>query len=181
MLSWEWRCSNYIWVINDLTAYWSASYIRDLTVLYFTPHIPRQQSSLDQHGAHMSLVGPRWAPCWPHEPCYQGCYNLMAMRHLQGTYDYNSLNEYVPLPSSDFSNASVHPNDKFCMIVLYQKIFLYHPCRKTWIVVLRKRWDEYVWWCHYWPATAILHIKNSLDMLTIGADEICNDLKCLFW
>ena len=41
VLSWEcwcsWRstnrrCSNYIWVINNLIAYWSASYIRDLTV-----------------------------------------------------------------------------------------------------------------------------------------------------
>ena len=25
-----------------------------------------------QHGAHLGPVGPRWAPCWPHEPCYQG-------------------------------------------------------------------------------------------------------------
>ena len=41
MLSWEWRCSwssadrrcsNYIWVINNLNAYYSASYIRALTV-----------------------------------------------------------------------------------------------------------------------------------------------------
>ena len=41
VLSWEWRCgwssadrrcSNYIWVINNLIAYWSATYIRDLTV-----------------------------------------------------------------------------------------------------------------------------------------------------
>ena len=41
VLSWEWgcswssadrRCSNYIWVINNLITYWSASYIRDLTV-----------------------------------------------------------------------------------------------------------------------------------------------------
>ena len=41
VLSWEWRCSwssadrrcsNYIWVINNLIAYYSASYIRDLTV-----------------------------------------------------------------------------------------------------------------------------------------------------
>ena len=23
--------------------------------------------------AHLGPVGPRWAPCWPHEPCYQGC------------------------------------------------------------------------------------------------------------
>ena len=39
MLSWEWRCSwssadrrysNYIWVINNLIAYWSAPYIREL-------------------------------------------------------------------------------------------------------------------------------------------------------
>ena len=42
VLRWEWRCSwssvdrrcsNYIWVINNLIAYWSTSYIRDLTVV----------------------------------------------------------------------------------------------------------------------------------------------------
>ena len=26
------------------------------------------------HGAHLGPVGPRWAPWWPHEPCYQGYY-----------------------------------------------------------------------------------------------------------
>ena len=31
------------------------------------------QSSWGQHGAHLGPVGPRWAPCWSHEPCYQGC------------------------------------------------------------------------------------------------------------
>ena len=36
---------------------------------------PRKQSSWGQHGAHLGPVGPRWAPCWPHEPCYQGCYS----------------------------------------------------------------------------------------------------------
>ena len=44
VLSWEWRCSwssadrrcsNYIWVINNIIAYKGASYIRDLTVLQF--------------------------------------------------------------------------------------------------------------------------------------------------
>ena len=34
---------------------------------------PRLQSSWGQHGGHLGPVGPRWAPCWPHEPCYQGC------------------------------------------------------------------------------------------------------------
>ena len=34
--------------------------------------IPREQGSWDQHGSHLGPVGPRWAPCCPHEPCYQG-------------------------------------------------------------------------------------------------------------
>ena len=25
---------------------------------------------MGQHGAHLGPVGPRWSPCWPHEPCY---------------------------------------------------------------------------------------------------------------
>ena len=29
------QCSNYIWVITNLIAYWSASYIRDLTVFHW--------------------------------------------------------------------------------------------------------------------------------------------------
>ena len=33
---------------------------------------PRELSSWGQHGAHLGPVGPRWAQCWPHEPCYQG-------------------------------------------------------------------------------------------------------------
>ena len=55
VLSWEWRCSwssadrrcsNYIWVINNLIAYWSAPYIRDLTVT--GQNIPVM--SLESHG-----------------------------------------------------------------------------------------------------------------------------------
>ena len=33
---------------------------------------PWQQGSWGQHGAHVGPTGPRWAPCWPHEPCYLG-------------------------------------------------------------------------------------------------------------
>ena len=36
------------------------------------PWYPREQCSWGQHGAHLGPVGPRCAPCWPHEPCYQG-------------------------------------------------------------------------------------------------------------
>ena len=35
---------------------------------------PRLQSSWGQHGAHLGPVGPRCAPCWPHETCYEGCH-----------------------------------------------------------------------------------------------------------
>ena len=34
---------------------------------------PRYQGSWGQHGAHLGPVGPRWTPCWSHEPCYLGC------------------------------------------------------------------------------------------------------------
>ena len=34
--------------------------------------LPRYQSSWGQYGAHLGPVGPWWAPCWPHEPCYRG-------------------------------------------------------------------------------------------------------------
>ena len=32
----------------------------------------REQGSWGLHGAHLGTTGPRWAPCWPHERCYQG-------------------------------------------------------------------------------------------------------------
>ena len=31
------------------------------------------QGLWEQHVAYLGPTGPRWAPCWPHEPCYLGC------------------------------------------------------------------------------------------------------------
>ena len=39
---------------------------------YHHTNLPWQQSSWGQHGAHLRPVGPRWAPCWPHELGYLG-------------------------------------------------------------------------------------------------------------
>ena len=37
------------------------------------PHVGLvNQGSWGKHGAHLGPVGPRWAPCWPREPYYQG-------------------------------------------------------------------------------------------------------------
>ena len=33
-----------------------------------------EESSWGHHGTHLGPVDPRWASCWPHEPCYQGTF-----------------------------------------------------------------------------------------------------------
>ena len=48
---------------------------------------PREQSTWGQHGAHLGPFGPRWAPCWPHEPCYQGSSAACWERNIPGWYD----------------------------------------------------------------------------------------------
>ena len=42
------------------------------TVCHFKRNDPREQGSCGQHRAHLGPGGPRWAPRWPHESCYQG-------------------------------------------------------------------------------------------------------------
>ena len=32
-----------------------------------------------QHGTHLGPVGPRWAPCWFHDPCYQGYFRIASV------------------------------------------------------------------------------------------------------
>ena len=32
------------------------------------------------HGAQLGPTGPRWAPCWPHEPCYLGSHPQHSWR-----------------------------------------------------------------------------------------------------
>ena len=39
------------------------------------------------HGAHLGPVGPRWAPCWPHQPCYQGLLTHCGLMTPYGDID----------------------------------------------------------------------------------------------
>ena len=48
-----------------------------------------------QHWAHLGPVGPKWAPCWPHEPCYQG------MR--QGTHAFTYASTEWKSPKHSFA------------------------------------------------------------------------------
>ena len=38
----------------------------------------------------MGLVGPRWAPCWPHEPCHQGVASLVHQQWTYVVWNWNS-------------------------------------------------------------------------------------------
>ena len=53
---------------------------------------PRWQSSWGQHGAHLGPVGPRWAPCRPHEPCYQGHIWVISIRDSYCFYNRTRQN-----------------------------------------------------------------------------------------
>ena len=60
------------------------------------------------HGACMGPPGPRWAPCWPHEPCYHGTFRCLnhhssSMRHtlLQSRSGYGpSVLTSTPRPQA---------------------------------------------------------------------------------
>ena len=52
------------------------------------------------HGANLGPTGPRWAPCWPHELYFLGCYTPMKM--LREIYWFYSI------------RPSVHPSHMPC-------------------------------------------------------------------
>ena len=39
---------------------------------HYLQQLPWYQGSWGKHGAHLGPTGPRWVPCWPHEPWYLG-------------------------------------------------------------------------------------------------------------
>ena len=66
---------------------------------------------MGQHGAHLGPVGPRWAPCWPHEPCYQGSMPLLLMSwllvstsHQQPWYYMCRIHRSLPCLRKDFNH-----------------------------------------------------------------------------
>ena len=66
----------------------------------------RWQSSWGQHVAHLGPVGPRWAPCWPREPCYQGRHpNRRAILRHQYTMP---LGDKDPCKSQFVSVKGIH-------------------------------------------------------------------------
>ena len=62
------NCLNYLISVNTN---WQIFHCKDGGTL------PWQQGLWGQHGAHLGTTGPRWAPCWPHEPCSLGMFNTL--------------------------------------------------------------------------------------------------------
>ena len=78
---------NYTGVWNMCNPYTNSRTFLSYTALYhclplFYGIHPWQQGSWGQHGAHLGPTGPWWAPCWPHELCYLGCYPFEVLLHL---------------------------------------------------------------------------------------------------
>ena len=61
---------------------------RILQVVIFYPchRYPRYKVHGANRGAHLGPVGPKWAPCWPHEPCYQGNFDTHAYMRVRSRY-----------------------------------------------------------------------------------------------
>ena len=71
MITW----TNAFWSGN--TKYCDVNIYTQIITNYRTCRPPLKELSLiarfmGQHGAHLGPTRPRWAPCWPHEPCYLG-------------------------------------------------------------------------------------------------------------
>ena len=56
------------------------------------------------HGAYMGPTGPRWAPCWPYDPCYLGSFVMgllpesnKLMPEPVMTYGQKDTQKHIPM------------------------------------------------------------------------------------
>ena len=61
-------------------------------LVWFTYTLPCSglpDSPWGQHGAHLGPVSPRWAPRWPHEPCYQDILSKPSLFYAYWCYGFS--------------------------------------------------------------------------------------------
>ena len=86
------------------------------------------------HGAHLGPVGPMWAPCWPHKPCYHGSDEYSI--HEDETR-YRLSNEFHRLISKARHRHKSHSNHgnsrllriKIFHVILIHSDVLWYPCQ----------------------------------------------------
>ena len=65
-----------------------------------------------QHGAHLGPVGIRWAPCWPHEPCYLGRHSRGMRRKCVTRFNVDTVIEYRHYLAMSFQVWLPQPKNK---------------------------------------------------------------------
>ena len=77
--------------------------------------------------AHLGPTGPRWAPCWPHEPCYleNQCDSAISL-YIRLSFHFSNLCVQVP-----FSCWHIHvdfPDLMYGQIVYFLFFWTKHRC-----------------------------------------------------
>ena len=91
--------------------------------------LPREQSSWGQHGAHLGPVGPRWAPCWSHEPCCQGV--LAVLYRAMLSTEVNNVYEIIHDLLCNHHCAHWRHNSLYHWIYIYSKYALINRLQTT--------------------------------------------------
>ena len=107
---------------------------------------------MGQHGAQLGPTGPRWAPCWPHEPCYLGINHSWA--HFK-------------------KSVSAHNWDrvKIQFVVIYIWIVQYSHNFAYAVMTWAKLWQNWIIISH----SRVTHgdFDYNLNNMTFNTNELC--------
>ena len=101
--------------------------------------------------AHLGPVGPRWAPYWLHEPCYQGC----CHGHSHSWRHHDMETPSAPVDS--------HTNSQQCPAVTFSVVLVGIRC-----------------WTNNWVVSNFRHPNAHVTVMLIAL-SICLrvDITCL--
>ena len=85
-------------------------------------------------GHHLGPVGPRWAPWWPHEPCYQSIEPSGSVIIVQYSSCHHNMVNF--LQNTEIYNACLAlEGDMGCLLWVHCSVFDHHI--KNYLVQLR--------------------------------------------
>ena len=80
-------------------------------------------------GPTWGLTGPRWAPCWPHEPCYLGtCVNsVLYLNYSNRMCCLHHQNPFVPTETFVNLENPICSHSMWCRYHLVLSVFFLAP------------------------------------------------------
>ena len=176
MLSWEWRCSwssanrqcsNYIWVINNFIAYYSASYIRDLTVMW----VFEWMKSVHYWWSYI-LFAPEWKEltCMLDPLSYRWGVPPIVIRYVHWTMQRGVLQTWITAQSPATVMVSADYFVQFSSVqFIYWKqapVGLYFQIQCGWLL------QSICWFCWFqldsWWFTAIENMIIPVSLAFLG-------------